>query len=135
MKCEFTKKVSAMLDGELPESETAALLEHIRNCADCAAAKADFELLRMEIQGLAIDERTLLQEPSLVRRRVLVPAPAIAAAALVVVVLVSVLVVSLLRSPEPDPPFTRAETPPATRGSLARFDGGGKAAVFKEARR
>src|SRR6476660_3876584 len=38
MSCEtWSEKLDAYVDGELPESETATLGKHLRQCASCAA--------------------------------------------------------------------------------------------------
>ncbi|MGA8646423.1 MAG: zf-HC2 domain-containing protein, partial [Candidatus Sulfotelmatobacter sp.] len=39
MACDaWTEKIDAYLDGELPAAEARTLSEHLRGCAECAAA-------------------------------------------------------------------------------------------------
>ena len=49
MNCDWTEKISLLIDGELSHEETAALQKHLQSCADCRNAQEDFLLLRREI--------------------------------------------------------------------------------------
>lgn len=135
MKCEHSIKVSEMLDNELSKNESEALAEHLEQCADCRAAEKDFQFLRREIRGLAVDRASVSAEVSVLRRRILVPVPALVSALLIIVVLTVLLIL-----PDPGPETRRSRTAPHVAeglgsGSLARFDGGGKTLIYKETRR
>ena len=53
MNCQdYEQQISAMLDGELPEAECAALQEHLRTCEACAAAYRSFAGLSAVMQDL-----------------------------------------------------------------------------------
>jgi anti-sigma factor RsiW len=51
MDCEFTEKVSLLLDAELPPEEALRVKEHISACAACKQAQDDFLRLRREIKA------------------------------------------------------------------------------------
>src|SRR5881396_3543664 len=88
MDCEWTEKVSALLDGELEEGEATGLREHLSACAICRQAEAEFLIMRREIKSYAIEtlsatrQRTLhkilsSENVPLWRRRVALPVPAL----------------------------------------------------------
>lgn len=124
-----------MLDGELPEPESTELERHIAQCAECGSAEEDFQLLRREIRGLMVDRITVAPEASVFKRRIMVPVPAFAAAVLLLVVLAGMLIFLRTSVEEAGPVAPRRETARPAGDSLARFDGGGKAVIYKEERR
>src|SRR5262245_43116434 len=50
MDCEFTIKISQLIDGELSTVEAEQLHQHLTSCVICQQAEADFLHLRQEIQ-------------------------------------------------------------------------------------
>ncbi|HEX8635109.1 MAG TPA: zf-HC2 domain-containing protein [Pyrinomonadaceae bacterium] len=57
MKCDWTQKVSLLIDGELPPTEAHETASHLDLCRDCQSAREDFLLLRRELAAypLALD--------------------------------------------------------------------------------
>ena len=51
MNCEWTEKISLLIDGELPDAETRALQRHLLDCGECQQARADFLNLRSQISN------------------------------------------------------------------------------------
>jgi hypothetical protein len=51
MSCNFTEKISALIDGELTQAEAREVERHWRNCSDCEQLRADFLNLRSQIAG------------------------------------------------------------------------------------
>lgn len=51
MNCNFTEKISLLIDGELPTAELRELESHLLVCAECQQARADFLNLRSQIAG------------------------------------------------------------------------------------
>jgi len=49
MSCDFTEKVSLLIDGELPPIELRAAERHLLDCAECQQARADFLSVRSQI--------------------------------------------------------------------------------------
>ncbi len=135
MNCKYTEKVSALIDGELSEREVNSLKAHIASCILCTRAKEDFLFFRSQIKGLAIDHQTAAQARThIFSRRIAIPAPVFGIA----VVLFFGLIAALLRLGTGASESTALIGPPdqtvSSRDSLSRFDRGGKAMIFKEAR-
>ncbi|MGB9178680.1 MAG: zf-HC2 domain-containing protein [Pyrinomonadaceae bacterium] len=65
MSCDWTEKISLLIDGELGPEETAALQKHLRDCADCRSAQADFLLLRREIGSYESELDPIAQQQAL----------------------------------------------------------------------
>ncbi len=91
MACIDEKKLSAYMDGELPEAEAAAIREHLADCAACREELSRFEFVSAALDSLAAPEPDPYFASRLKRaaaehrgggwpRRVLVPAAAAAAA-------------------------------------------------------
>jgi len=136
MKCEFTEKVSALIDGELLQKEAREIEGHIENCDECAASKDDFLFMRQQIKGLAIDERTSASAgPSFLHRRISIPAPAFVVALLLAAGIISTLVLFVPRGVKNNAQLKQPEKIETKKASLARYDNGGKAQIYKEARR
>jgi hypothetical protein len=51
MTCNQTEKVSQLIDGELPASETARVKQHLQECSGCRAAHESFLLLRSQLSS------------------------------------------------------------------------------------
>lgn len=51
MDCEFTEKVSLLLDAELTATESLRVKEHIKTCPACRRAEEDFLRLRRAIKA------------------------------------------------------------------------------------
>ena len=49
MSCNFTEKISSLIDGELSSAEARQVESHLVTCAQCAEARADFLSLRSQI--------------------------------------------------------------------------------------
>jgi negative regulator of sigma E activity len=49
MSCNFTEKISSLIDGELSPAEARQVESHLVTCAQCAEARADFLSLRSQI--------------------------------------------------------------------------------------
>lgn len=153
MNCDFTEKISQLVDNELSEGEAQSAREHLANCAACQRAHEDFLLLRSRVKAYAAtpaliaDRRALRQilaSDSLPfwRRKVALPVPAFA---LLLMALVSLgLWTASWRPPAstktqqtPERVLTApAPPPPDSQGAfdLARFDRGGRASIYKTRR-
>jgi anti-sigma factor RsiW len=51
MNCDWTEKISLLIDGELGPDETRAAEGHLADCASCRQAREDFLLLRRQINS------------------------------------------------------------------------------------
>lgn len=51
MSCELSEKVSLLIDGELPASETRMVEQHVAACGACQQMRADFLGLRQQISA------------------------------------------------------------------------------------
>src|SRR5262245_31884736 len=51
MNCEFTEKISQLIDGELSELEAREVQRHLTECVACQEARADFLGFRSEISN------------------------------------------------------------------------------------
>ena len=51
MSCDFTEKISLLIDGELSEHEAREVQRHLTGCAACQEARADFLSFRSEISN------------------------------------------------------------------------------------
>ena len=51
MSCNFTEKISSLIDGELAPAEAREVERHMLTCVECELAKADFLSLRSQIAG------------------------------------------------------------------------------------
>lgn len=54
MSCEFTEKVSLLIDGELSPAELHEVERHLLACAECRQARADFVNLRQQITAYPV---------------------------------------------------------------------------------
>ncbi len=42
MSCDYTEKISQLIDGELAPAEAREVERHLLSCADCEQVRADF---------------------------------------------------------------------------------------------
>lgn len=54
MTCEFTEKVSLLIDGELSPAEMHEVERHLLTCAECRAARLDFVNLRQQFTAYPV---------------------------------------------------------------------------------
>lgn len=67
MNCNFTEKISLLIDGELPPAELRELESHLLVCAECQQTRADFLNLRTQITGFETVLQPAVQNRSLKR--------------------------------------------------------------------
>jgi negative regulator of sigma E activity len=67
MDCNYTEKISALIDGELSPVETNELELHVLSCAACREAKADFLSLRSQINDFPVSFEPVAQREALAR--------------------------------------------------------------------
>ena len=105
MDCNYTEKISALIDGEVSAAERGELERHVLSCVECQEAKADFLSLRTQISDFRIPFEPVAQREALARilgnknggasgsgwRWLLNPAVAGVAALLIVAVVVGLL--------------------------------------------
>lgn len=74
MKCNFTEKISSLIDGELLPAEAREVERHLLNCGECEQVRADFLNLRSQITSFesslppVVQNRALKQILSAERR-------------------------------------------------------------------
>jgi len=67
MSCDFTEKISLLIDGELSEHEAREVQRHLSGCAGCQAARADFLSFRTEISSYGASLNPAVQADALKR--------------------------------------------------------------------
>ena len=67
MSCDFTEKISLLIDGELSEHEAREVQRHLTECAGCQAARADFLSFRTEISSYGASLNPATQAEALKR--------------------------------------------------------------------
>jgi len=67
MKCDWTQKVSLLIDAELDGAEAREVERHLDACGDCQQARADFLLLRQQIAAYQIERDALAEHRALKR--------------------------------------------------------------------
>ena len=65
MNCNFTEKVSSLIDGELSPSELREVERHLLNCNQCQEMRADFLNLRSQIAGFETSLQPTVQNRAL----------------------------------------------------------------------
>ncbi|HKC63159.1 MAG TPA: zf-HC2 domain-containing protein [Pyrinomonadaceae bacterium] len=150
MDCDFTERISLLIDGELSESDATEARAHLATCAACQSAQKDFLLVREEIKSYAtspdfIAQRRALRQilgskkPPLWKRRVALPAP-VFALLLFALVSLGVWVAAMRRTVPTAAEQKPAKVSPAPQNhaqdsqsgiDLARFDHGERAAIYK----
>jgi anti-sigma factor RsiW len=150
--CEYSERVSELIDGALAPEEIDAVRRHLGSCAVCRETHRSFLVTREQLQALGasvtskIDRRALdrITRPSQGRpsfiwnRTIRIPVPVAAALAIAMIALVVWLFASSSRigSPPGRTELTRSEPgireDTAGRSDFARFDHGGRAVIYKE---
>lgn len=65
MSCNYTEKVSSLIDGELAPAETREVERHLLNCAECEQLRADFLNLRSQIASFEASLQPTVQNRAL----------------------------------------------------------------------
>lgn len=65
MNCNFTEKISSLIDGELTQSEMREVERHLLNCAECQQMRADFLNLRSQIANFETSLQPTVQNRAL----------------------------------------------------------------------
>jgi hypothetical protein len=65
MSCNFTEKISSMIDGELTPAETREVERHLLNCGECQLLRADFLNLRSQIASFETSLQPAVQNRAL----------------------------------------------------------------------
>lgn len=65
MSCNYTEKVSSLIDGELAAAEAREVERHLLNCAECEQLRADFLNLRSEIASFESSLQPTVQNRAL----------------------------------------------------------------------
>jgi Putative zinc-finger len=124
MSCEFTEKISLLIDGELTQVETREVERHLLNCIECEQLRADFLNLRSQLTSFETSLQPAVQNRPLKKilsRERNVPAPrlqwsfgtqAVAFAALVIVVaIIGLLAYQSSNEPTPERLAVQSPTP------------------------
>ena len=65
MSCNFTEKISSLIDGELSANEAREVERHLLNCTDCEQLRADFLNLRSQIASFESSLQPTVQNRAL----------------------------------------------------------------------
>lgn len=65
MSCNFTQKISSLIDGELTQTEAREVERHLLSCGECEQLRADFLNLRSEIAGFETSLQPAVQNRAL----------------------------------------------------------------------
>ena len=65
MTCNFTERISLLIDGELSENEAREVERHLLDCSECQQLRADFLNLRNQIAGLETSRQAAVQNRAL----------------------------------------------------------------------
>ena len=65
MNCNFTEKVSSLIDGELTPSEAREVERHVLSCVECQQMRADFLNLRSQITSFEASLQPAVQNRAL----------------------------------------------------------------------
>jgi Putative zinc-finger len=65
MTCNFTEKISSLIDGELTQTEAREVERHLLSCGECEQLRADFLNLRSEIAGFETSLQPAVQNRAL----------------------------------------------------------------------
>ena len=153
MNCDFTEKISQLIDDELSEEEAKGARAHLATCVACQSIHEDFLRLRSEIKSYDATSDLIAQhhalrrilasdKPPFWKRSIALPVPAFALLLMAVVSLG--LWLAFLRpstSTKTEKNTERVLTAPApaqkdAQGALdlARFDRGERASIYKTRR-
>jgi hypothetical protein len=151
MSCDFTDRVSLLLDGELSPADAQNTRTHMTGCRPCQQVEQDFLRLRQHIRSFELETDPIVQRQilwkvlasrsvPLWRRRIALPAPIIAIVVVSWMVLGILFILTRATSPTPDgirhigPVPGGALKTEAGETDLSRFDRGERAMVYKERR-
>ncbi|HWS55716.1 MAG TPA: zf-HC2 domain-containing protein, partial [Pyrinomonadaceae bacterium] len=76
MPCDWTEKVSLLVDGELAPGEAAAVEAHLGGCEECRAARGEFLFFRRQLGSFQTEANTPAQRRALAAILASKPAPA-----------------------------------------------------------
>ncbi len=65
MNCNFTEKISSLIDGELTQSEMREVERHLLSCGECQQMRADFLNLRSQIASFETSLQPTVQNRAL----------------------------------------------------------------------
>jgi anti-sigma factor RsiW len=65
MNCDWTSKISSLIDGELAPAESARMQAHMQNCAACQRTQEDFLLLRRQLASYQTQTTPFAQQRAL----------------------------------------------------------------------
>jgi negative regulator of sigma E activity len=65
MNCDWTSKISSLIDGELSPQECARIQAHLLTCADCQRTQSDFLLLRTQLGSYQAETTPAAQQRAL----------------------------------------------------------------------
>ena len=85
MSCNFTEKISSLIDGELEPREAREVERHLLSCAECEQLHTDFLNLRSEIASFDTSTQPIVQNRALKKilsggRRAATPGPGLSRA-------------------------------------------------------
>jgi anti-sigma factor RsiW len=146
MSCDFTERVSLLIDAELTPADTEQVRNHLSECPICQRAERDFTRLRHQIRSHEFESDPVAQRQTLWRilasqdiplwhKKVALPAPVFAFVVVVLFALGAWLVYS--RSGSTRPPTIERTGEPGARGPIeggvdvSRFDQGQRAVIYK----
>jgi hypothetical protein len=152
MNCEYTEKVSLLLDGELSTADTEEARRHLTGCHACQQVEQDFLRLRQQIRSPVFEADAIMQRqtlwkvlasqrPPFWRRQIAMPAPVLAIVLAAWVALGIWFVFTRAARPinqgmrQISPvPASAVPNNEASGIDLSRFDHGERAMVYKERR-
>lgn len=116
--CEFSQRLVAWLDGELPEGEAAKIARHLAQCTQCRGQLAAYRQASAGFEAYSnkYGDMALHVEPSRTSRRA---TRAMHAAAGAAAIAAGITLFFLASAPLPSPLRTLAENGSARAGSLA----------------
>src|SRR5215212_5003897 len=65
MSCNFTEKISSLIDGELTPSEVRQVERHVLSCSECEELRTDFLNLRSQITSFETSLQPAVQNRAL----------------------------------------------------------------------
>ena len=160
MDCEFSERVSLLIDGEMSDEESEQVREHVKGCAVCRQAEQEFLHVRQQIRSYrsktdsysaarALIEITGRKTTRWWEKKIALPAPAFALMVLVMLALLSwsLFVRPVATGPVATGPGTTGpgaldratrlpvgEQPAAGEQDFSRYDHGERAVIYKARR-
>ena len=143
MSCNFTEKLSLLIDGELEREEAEQVKLHLSSCLICQQAQTDFLSLREQIKSHPYDGDANAARQAIKRilnservpfweKRIAVPVPVFSLVMLALFALVAWSVyVRATRPARIEHATAPVNNPPSQDGlDLSRFDKGGRAVIY-----